>query len=89
MNGYADGKFMPDKEITREEVVKVLYYLSSDSKSFDGKEFADVDSNRWSYEYIQKMSGLGIVNGYEDGCFKPASTIKRAEMVVILKRMFA
>lgn len=89
MNGYADGKFMPDKEITREEVVKVLYYLSSDSKLFSGKDFVDVSASRWSYGYIQKMSGLGIVNGYTDGSFKPSNAVKRAEIVVILKRMFA
>lgn len=89
MNGYSDGSFMPDKEITREEVVKVLYYLSSDSKLFEGKSFSDVESSRWSYKFIEKMSGLGIINGYQDGSFKPENVIKRSEMVVILKRMFA
>lgn len=88
MNGYGNGLFMPDKTITREEVVKVLYYLSSDSKNFSGKTFLDVPITRWSYEYIEKMSGLGIVKGYENGEFKPENPMKRSEMVSVLIRLF-
>lgn len=88
MNGYGNGLFIPDKIITREEVIKVLYYLSSESKDFQGKEFIDVSKNRWSYEYIDKLSGLGIVNGYESGEFKPENPIKRSEIVIVLQRLF-
>ena len=70
-------------------MIKVLYYLPSDSKLFEGKSFSDDESSRWSYKFIEKMSGLGIVNGYQDGSFKPENVIKRSEMVVILKRTFA
>lgn len=88
MNGYSNGLFYPDKEITREEVAKVLYYLSENTGKVNEMEFLDVSKDRWSYEYIKKLSGLGIVNGYGDGNFKPQNPIKRSEIVTILQRMF-
>ena len=88
MNGYESGLFMPDKAITREEVAKVLYYLMGDSVDATGNAFVDVSNTRWSYQYINKLSGLGIVNGYDTGEFKPEKSISRAEFVTILKRAF-
>lgn len=88
MNGYDNGLFLPDKIITREEVIKVLYYLSNESKNFKGQEFIDVPKDRWSYEYIDKLSGLGIINGYENGEFRPQNPIKRSEIVTVLQRLF-
>lgn len=88
MNGYNNGLFYPDREITREEVAKVLYYLIEDGKNADNVNFSDVSSNRWSYEYIKKLSSMGIVNGYENGEFKPQNPIKRSEIVTILQRIF-
>lgn len=89
MDGYGNGLFLPDKVITREEVVKVLYYLVNEKSTINGKDFKDVSVNRWSYEYIEKMSSLGVINGYEDGEFKPENPIKRSEIVTILQRLFA
>lgn len=88
MNGYNNGLFYPDKEITREEVAKVLYYLIRDKVGGKEVAFSDVASDRWSYEYIQKLSSLGIVNGYDNGTFQPQNPIKRSEIVTILQRMF-
>lgn len=86
INGYGNGLFLPNKTITREEVVKVLYYLSSESGNFEGIDFRDVSTDRWSYEYIEKLSGLGLINGYENGEFRPENPIKRSEIVTILER---
>lgn len=88
MNGYKDGRFYPDKDITREEVAKVLYYLIENKAGGKKVTFSDVSSDRWSYEYIQKLSSLGIVNGYENGTFQPQNPIKRSEIVTILQRTF-
>lgn len=89
LNGYADGSFKPDALITREEVAKVMYYLSKNENLHSTIEFSDVSKDRWSYQYICQMSALEIVEGYENGTFKPENPIKRAEIVAILYRMFA
>lgn len=88
MNGYNNGLFYPDREITREEVAKVLYYLTNEENGTLNANFVDVSNDRWSYEYIRKLSSLGIVNGYENGEFRPQNPIKRSEIVAILCRIF-
>ena len=88
MNGYNNGDFMPDKLISREEVVKVLYYLTSDETGGKHVYFSDVATSRWSYIFIKKMSEIGAINGYENGEFKPEKPMKRAEIVAVLGRIF-
>jgi len=48
------------------------------------KEFPDVDSSHWALEYINKLSDDGIINGYDDGTFKPEGTIKRSEFLKLV-----
>ena len=88
MSGYGNGLFMPDKSITREEVAKVLYFLVGDEESFKNAYFTDVYLDRWSYEYITKLASIGVVNGYENGEFRPSNYVSRAEIVTMLKRIF-
>ncbi len=42
-------------------------------------EFTDVNKNYQYYDAIQNLVSRGIINGYEDGTFKPEATITRAE----------
>ena len=88
MEGYGDKTFRPDKYVTREEVAKILYYLEVDIKNNQNIYFSDVKSDRWSYEYIKDMAEKGIWKGYEDGTFRPEKSISRAEISVILERMY-
>lgn len=89
MDGYNNGLFWPDKPITREEVAKVIYFLVNDVSTNKEVNYLDVSEDRWSYQYIQKLSSLGIFNGYENGKFQPQSPIKRSEMVTVLDRIFS
>ncbi len=50
----------------------------------DKVKFTDLDEDFWGYEYIIELVGRGVVNGYEDGSFKPNSPITRAEFAKIL-----
>ncbi len=50
--------------------------------------YTDVTGD-WYTENVKIMSALGIVNGYEDGSFKPNQTIFRAEAVTVINRMLA
>jgi len=47
-------------------------------------EFSDVSENSTSYDAIDYVQVHGIVNGYEDGEFKPNNKINRAEFVKII-----
>ncbi len=52
--------------------------------------FPDVDGDKtvlWAKPYIDEMSQLGYIKGYEDGTFKPNKTISKVESLVLLSRM--
>ena len=51
--------------------------------------FSDVNSENNFYESIQILSGLGIINGYEDGSFGPERDVTRAEFATMLMRAMA
>ena len=46
--------------------------------------FEDVDIDAKYYQGIQYLADEGIVNGHDDGTFKPNDTLNRAEMLKIL-----
>ena len=48
-------------------------------------KLTDID-NHWAYRFIDRLAGMGITNGYEDGTFKPERTITRAEFARIVAK---
>ena len=46
--------------------------------------YSDVEENTYVSEAVTVLSNLNILNGYEDGTFKPEATITRAEMAKIV-----
>ena len=48
------------------------------------KDFSDVDSTHWAYQYINELSDGGVINGYQDGTFKPSGTITRGEFLKLV-----
>lgn len=62
--------------------------LTSLSASSLAVEFPDVAPEYWAYSDIQKASDYGLVQGMEDGTFRPGETLNRASFVTILQRMF-
>ena len=93
MNGY-DGLFNPYKNITREEIAKVVVsaYNSKSGKQLErGKSlyFNDIDRiSYWAYDYIAQAAELGFVNGVTDELFAPKNSATRAEAAVMLRRMY-
>lgn len=62
--------------------------LLSATTAFAG--FSDVDNDptvSWAKPYIEEMTSLGYIKGYEDGTFKPNKTISKVESLVLLSRM--
>lgn len=50
--------------------------------------FFDVDTNTSQGAAVMKMWEAGYIQGYEDGTFRPNSTITRAELVTIVNDMY-
>ncbi len=79
LNGYQDGTFRPDNNITRAEASKLIWNLRKDLTGEYMLSFNDVDASGWSAAYIAALSSEGIINGYGDGTFRPENPITRAE----------
>lgn len=65
-------------------VAMLVVSLFTISVSADSITFSDVDSQNAYSAAIQALVGKGIINGYEDGTFKPDNTITRAEFAKML-----
>lgn len=90
LNGYEDGTIRPEEYLTREEVAKILYRLldNNSRELYENSDvsFNDVEKDRWSNKAISTLSKAKIINGYNDGSFKPSEKITRAEVATILGR---
>lgn len=85
VSGYKDGSFKPTWLLTRAQASKILALnLGLDvNKSFN-HTFTDVPKSDWAYPYIAALKEAGIIDGYQDGTFKPGSPITRNQMAKIL-----
>lgn len=86
LQGYQDGSFRPEKGITRAEYT-VLLSRFTETNRFSAIPFQDVPSGYWAEKEISAAVHNGFLNGYEDGTFRPADPITRAEAVTILNRV--
>lgn len=91
INGYEDGSFKPDKEMSRAEFVKILVsslHMDEAETQLDNEPtFQDVPDSYWASEYINIACKKGWVSGF-DGRFNPNSPITREQMVLILMRAY-
>ncbi|MBQ3053292.1 MAG: S-layer homology domain-containing protein [Clostridia bacterium] len=87
MQGYSDGSFKPDREMTREEMAAVLSRIVEPDYHMGGQYYSDVKPDMWSYEEISALTKAGIMQGYFDGTFKPYKPVTRAEVAVVLNRL--
>ena len=73
LQGYGDDTFQPEKTVSRAEfAVMTVRLLSVEAAGFSGSaSYSDVDASHWSYGYINMATQLGIINGFEDGSFRP------------------
>ena len=50
--------------------------------------FDDVKDSHWAKEYIEKLTDMNVINGYEDLTFKPENNVTRAEFAKMLSVSF-
>ena len=88
VQGYSDGTFKPDKTLNRAELLKVIVASSFEEWSYDYYDdescFNDVAANQWYTQYICFAKAQGIVEGYEDGSFKPGREVNFVEALKIM-----
>ena len=84
LDGYEDGTFKPNGNITRAEFATITARFFE--ATYDGENlFPDIEGH-WAQDYINEAANASIVNGYEDGTFRPQQYITRAEAVTMVNR---
>lgn len=93
MFGYEDGRFMPNRIMTRAEALAVLSRLNAgltdeSSKTYaTGSSFIDVKTSDWFAGYVGYAAQKGYLGnwiGSAEKYFNPNQGITRAEFVVLL-----
>lgn len=90
MNGYGNGIFKPENNMTRAELATFMVRIAEKFGTIikdSSASFSDVEDGSWYAEYVKKASAMGLIKGYPDGTFKPDSTVTRAEAVTMMNRM--
>jgi S-layer homology domain len=87
IQGYNDGTFRPNQEANRAEALKIIILSSSiDVTGYEtgANVFPDVIAADWFYPYIKKAKELEIIEGYEDGYFRPVQIQNIAETLKMI-----
>lgn len=83
MEGTSDTTFVPDKSLTRAEAVQVLYNLEGQPTVSNRSTFPDLVHD-WYKPAIAWAEQTGVVDGYEDGTFRPDQPVTRQEFAQML-----
>ena len=88
VSGYPDDTFRGSNLVTRAEAIKMIV-TAFELKAREGepiKLFEDV-KDKWFESYVNIATSNKIVEGYEDGSFKPNNTITYGEISTIIARL--
>lgn len=85
--GTGEGRFEPEKALTREEMA-VLLERVLDVNTNAVAAFHDVTKATcpWSFNAINKIAAIGVLQGYPDKGFHPKDTINRAQIAALMDR---
>lgn len=84
VQGYNDGTYQPNKNINRAEFLKII--LESNKFVINTIQFRNCFPDvgiEWYAKYVCFAKEMGIVQGYNDGMFKPERNINYVEALKI------
>ena len=88
IEGVSDTSFAPNANATRGQLAAMLARLSKgfDKNASYTSNAPDVAANAWYTDFVNFAIQEGIMNGYEDGTFRPTANITRGEFAAMLAR---
>ena len=89
LDGFPDGSFKPQQELSREQGAKIVAYMilgkdKADALTSNKAIYSDVAADRWSAPYIAWCTGRGILHGYGDGLFGPGDKLTGRQFTKML-----
>lgn len=89
VSGTGGGYFSPDRNILREEVVKIIVRAMNIASSNAISVYEDVLADQWYYPYIVTAERNGIVKGVSNTQFGIGQNVSRQDMAVLVSRMLS
>ncbi len=89
VEGYDDGTYQPDAKINRAEFTKIIINSVYDEDTIEScalptDVFEDFDHEEWFTPYVCVAHENSIIQGYDDGTFKPNNPINFVEAAKIV-----
>jgi S-layer homology domain len=82
---FPEGKFEPDKPMTRAELAALLNTsLFKDASAPPPQSFIDLPANYWAKGAIDQVVGAGYMRGFPEGDFRPDQLVPREQVLVTL-----
>ncbi|WP_288159176.1 S-layer homology domain-containing protein [uncultured Peptoniphilus sp.] len=90
--GYEDNTFGGDREITREEIARILNLFAEKFdikvKNLEAPKFKDQNKiSDWASKDIKEATEKGLLVGRDDGTFGPKDNLTRAEVAQMIVNM--
>ncbi|MFF2886264.1 S-layer homology domain-containing protein, partial [Paenibacillus sp. NPDC057967] len=85
-SGTGDGKFSPNRDITRAEFVAIIVRGLGLKPSKEAAPFLDVKGTDWYNNAISTAVAYQLIDGFGDGTFRPNDKITREQAMVIVVR---
>jgi predicted dienelactone hydrolase len=86
MEGTGNNLFEPNIDMSRAMLVTVLYRMENEPEVTDTCKFSDVAENAYYHDAVIWAEANGIIEGYDDGMFKPSVSVTREQMAAIFAR---
>ncbi len=90
VNGYGDGRFWPDDNVTRAEILAIILNAAEVDlpEVWDEKCFPDVGLDTWYAPYVCYAAEREITSWYEDGSFRPNGSVSIIEALAFTTLVF-
>jgi len=98
VGGYPDGLYRPQRVVTRAQMAVFIARGIATPTGEEGVQaweapetptFPDVADYSWCYKHVELLYDKGIVEGYPDGFYRPATWVSRDQMAVYMARAVA
>lgn len=90
LTGYVDGNLHLERTLTRAEFAKIVCEVFFDGEKnpapYEFQKFSDLPENHWGINYIRQAEAEGLINGFDDGTFRPEGEITYEQALAVIIR---
>ena len=84
LKGATDTEFRPSKNITRADLLTILWRMEGEPQVTGVKDFPDISEKAYYANAVRWGTKNNIVSGYKNGKFGPTDNITREQLATIL-----